>query len=150
MVHKDRKILSGPERKELSDIIILSNNNVVVEEPVVENCRTPNSLEGQNNNTKLQELAEKTSDAKIPLELLNKLVTEFGEGKVKEKLAMLGSVETKNAPGFLVAALRDNYVLIPGRPQQHARAGPKTRSPDPVDGEARRKKKEFIKSLYLS
>lgn len=131
----------------------LNNNNVVVERPNVEKCREPSSLEkgcsGQN--AKLQETAEKTSGAKIPLVLLDKLVSEYGKEKVEEKLKLLGCVVTKNAPGFLIASLRDDYVLIPGRPQQkNARAGPKYSNPSPGEEEARRKKKEFIKSLYLS
>ena len=109
-----------------------------------ESCVDPN------NNTRLQELAKNMSGAIIPLKLLENLVKEYGHEKVKEKIKLLGSVETKNAPGFLVAALRNNYVLIPGRPRQHVRTGLKTRSRDPVDEEASRKKKEFIKSLYLS
>lgn len=132
----------------------LNNNNVVVVESPVEKCRKSNAYDQvpDHNSTELQGLVEKTCGAKIPPNLLSNLVAEFGEEKVAEKIKMLGSVVTHNAPGFLIAALRDNYVMTPGRPKicECARARPKSRGLDPVDEEARRKKKEFIKSLYLS
>lgn len=68
--------------------------------------------------TEFQQQAEKVCGVRIPLELLTNLVTEYGIGKVKEKINMLGSVRTRNAPGFLIAALRDDFRLMPGRPPQ--------------------------------
>ena len=131
---------------------VKSGKTDVVENASVRNYQIPNTHESSAdpyNTTRLQELAKNISGAIIPLKLLDNLVKEYSQEKVKEKIKLLGSLETKNAPGFLVAALRDNYVLTPGRPRQHVRTGLKTRSPA-VDAEASKKKKEFIKSLYLS
>jgi len=109
-----------------------------------------------NNITELQQIAKNACGIQIPAELLEELVNEYGGEKVKEKIKMLGSVQTRNAPGFLVAALRDDYILRPGRPQQQKRASPvgqigrrkiQTRGPD--DPEAKQKK-DLVRSLYLS
>jgi len=140
----------------------------VVEGPPVEKSREKNkpevavaATEGNNNINELQMQAEKVCGVQLPVKLLDNLVKRYGAEKVKEKIQMLGSVETRNAPGFLIAALRDDYVLTPGQPrqqqiqpqirdmvkQQPVRKTPQARGPD---DEARRRKKELIKSLYLS
>jgi len=108
--------------------------------------------------TKLQQQAEKVCGVRMSLDLINGLVAEFGEEKVDEKINMLGCVETKNAPGFLIDALRNDYILQPGRPQQQKRASPgcqavrkntktKTRGPDTAESLDRKK---MIQSLYMS
>lgn len=106
--------------------------------------------------TELQQQAEKMCSVQISVELLNNLATEYGVEKVKEKIKMLGSVQTRNAPGFLVTALRDDYVFMPGRPQQQKRASPggqavrnrnKAREPGNAEAQAR---KTLLNSLYLS
>ncbi|MBF7084142.1 helix-turn-helix domain-containing protein [Desulfallas sp. Bu1-1] len=161
----DRKELSGQERKELSDRKILSSNNVVVvKEPPVEKSREDNipesspADESNNNINELQQQAEKACGAQLPAKLLENLVKKYGQEKVKEKIRMLGSVETRNAPGFLIVALRDDYILRPGRQQQQStRASPKQQTGRKAantagtehDDEARRRK-ELIRSLYMN
>ncbi|WP_051273359.1 hypothetical protein [Desulfotruncus alcoholivorax] len=140
-----------------------TTDTVVVEGTTVEKCREdsiPESSpagEPDNNIKELQQQAEKACGVKIPTVLLRKLVDEYGREKVKEKIQMLGSVQTRNAPGFLIAALRDDYVLLPGQPQQQPkRASPggqagrkkaQTRGPDSPEAE---RKIELIKSLYMN
>ncbi|SFF97487.1 Helix-turn-helix domain-containing protein [Desulfotomaculum arcticum] len=158
----DRKERSGQERNVLSDLRILSINNVVVEEPSVEKCREENKSEvvavaDQNNITELQQQAEKACSVHLPVELLNNLLAKYGIEKVREKIQMLGSVQTRNAPGFLIAALRDDYILQPGQIQQQPnRASPdkqaalkkaQVRGPDNPEN---KRKKELIKSLYMN
>ena len=55
---------------------------------------------------------------KMPPVLVQNLISKYGEQKIKEKIPLLGRVETENAPGFLIAALKDDYQLLPGRPLQ--------------------------------
>ncbi|TYO94513.1 hypothetical protein [Desulfallas thermosapovorans] len=110
--------------------------------------------------TELQQQAEKVCGVRIPPELLTYLVTEYGIEKVKAKINMLGSVETINAPGFLIAALRDDFKLMPGRPQlqQQKRASPggrvvqkniQTRARE-SDTTKEQERKKLIQSLYMS
>jgi len=109
-----------------------------------------------NNITELQQMVKKACGTQIPAEMLEKLVNEYGGEKMKEKIKMLGSVQTRNAPGFLFTALHDDYILRPGQPQKQKRASPvgqtglrkiKTRGPDDPEGV---RKKDMIRSLYRS
>lgn len=172
--HKDRKELSGPERKgssgqnrkKLSDIKRLSLKNVVVEDAsAVENYRkksTPEVSTAAEPNliARLQQKAEEVCGVKIELELLQKLVREHGQEKVKEKIQYLVSAK-ENAPGLLVDSLIKNYVRIPGKgcsKQLIPRASPQTKThakmPKPKeaqpDKDIKEKKKDMIRSLYLS
>jgi len=168
--HKDRKEPSGPERKgssgqdrkELSDIKRLSLRNVVVEDaPAVENYRNKKTPEVSttaepNLIAKLQQKAEEVCGVKIESELLQKLVREHGQEKVKEKIQFLVNAK-ENAPGLLVDALKKNYTRVIGKissQQQIARASPwtkQTRSEgSKPDNEVPKKRKEMIQSLYRS
>ncbi|WP_449240379.1 helix-turn-helix domain-containing protein [Desulfoscipio gibsoniae] len=181
---KDRKALSGPDRKgrsgqdrkELSDIRILSSTNVVVDEAPVEKNRKPQQSfqskvsenqkvkvhESENATTllQLQRQAEKMCGVRLTLDLLGEVVEKFGEEQVNEKINMLGSVQTRNAPGFLIAALRDDYIFASGQPRQQQqkrilfggqaiRKNTQTRAREPDTAEAQ-ERKELIKSFYLS
>jgi len=160
----DSQHLVYQESQTLVDKEYSVDNNVVVKELPAEKSREGNVPESSpageinNNVINLQQLAEKACGVQMPVNLLENLVKEYGKEKVKEKLEMLGSVQTRNAPGFLITALKDDYQLRPGRPQLQQYSGtpilkqtkrkiPKTGWPD-SDEEARRRKKEFIRSLY--
>jgi len=72
--------------------------------------------------------------------------------KVEGKICQLGNVRIKNVPGFLIAALKNDYTVVPSQPtKQRTRYGSGSKSKGCDRGnEEEIKKKEFIKSLYLS
>jgi hypothetical protein len=131
------KSIRQPYSKQIHNNVL--NNNYVVAVRHVEKCREDiqpeidatkeNKNSGETSipmveysrNNKVHEIqteVEKTCGVQISVDLLDNLANKYGVEKIKEKISLLGRVKTKNAPGFLISALKDDYQLLPGRPQQ--------------------------------
>ncbi len=96
----------------------------------------------------LQAAVKKACGAEIPGELLNDLLGKYSEKKIKEKIALMGTgtIEMKNVPGWLVAALKEDYKHVPGRGRDPATVKKRKMPYQPGIS----KEKELIRSLYLS
>jgi hypothetical protein len=114
------------------------NTTNIVDVPHAEKCREGNKP--TNIIYEIQSELQKTCGVEMPPEFLKNLVNKFGEQKIRDKIPLLGRVETENAPGFLIAALKDDYQLRPGRPQQQPerkkRAPARQKKTKPGDGAA--------------
>lgn len=161
----DRKGFSVQDRKELSNIIILSNNNVVV----VEDCQENNSWQLETTYTsepdysirEIQEVARKNCDADLPEKFITDLLKEFPAKRIEEKIKLIstGTGQIRNLPGLLLSALRNDYVDLPGQranrgakiyKNKTGRDVPLKPSNSISDSKDAIRKKELIKRLCLS
>ncbi|MCL6477693.1 MAG: helix-turn-helix domain-containing protein [Peptococcaceae bacterium] len=156
--HKDRKERSGPdrkgfsgqERKELSDKEY-SITNVVVDRAREENReQADEEVKEDSVVEEIREFARSNCGGELSSDFVSSLLEIFSAEKIKEKLKLIGCTtgQIRNLPGFLLSALRNDYIHTPGHPQIKNRAGPsKLQNPNQKDAD---KRKELIKRLYLS
>ncbi|OAT83500.1 hypothetical protein A6M21_08185 [Desulfotomaculum copahuensis] len=120
----------------------------------------------------LQAAVLAATGAQVPADFLEDLLREYPEKAIREKIRLMGDMGIgtgiRNVPGLLVTALRENYRHEPGRPRGRGESSVqtvnkrrlKTQKPpasispgdfvDSGDEERNRKKREILKSLYLS
>ncbi|OAT86810.1 hypothetical protein A6M21_16505 [Desulfotomaculum copahuensis] len=149
------------------------HNNVVVDvvdPPTASNCQQDEepgqtrAADGDNALTdnapavisELQSAVQEATGARVDVSFLQDLMTEFPVKTIREKIKLLGEmgagIGIRNVPGLLTAALRNDYRHVPGHVQPRAAPGKKGgQAPsDPGDAERLQKKRELLKSLYLT
>ncbi|MCG8401627.1 MAG: hypothetical protein MJA84_08510 [Firmicutes bacterium] len=122
---------------------------------------------------KIQEVAKSKCNTSLPDGFATRLLKEYPPERIVEKIEMIGTItgQIRNLPGFLLSALRDNYVHIPVRASSQcdlhnskkktSRAGPGPGAhgkkyngldwfPSEERDEIKKKRRELLESLYMN
>lgn len=116
--------------------------------------------------SRLRALTREATGAEVEAEFFQQLLKYYPADQIKQKIKLIGNMAEntgiRNVPGLIVAALRGDFEHIPGRPQliseimrqggsiRKKRAGPGPASKTHDNEDLKQRKRELLKSLYLS
>ncbi|GBF34322.1 hypothetical protein DCCM_3434 [Desulfocucumis palustris] len=153
-------VVEGEQEKNSNEATISNFENLVTK------LKPKQELISESSIQEIQEVARRNCAADLPADFIAGLLREYPPERIKEKIELIGAGagQIRNLPGLLLAALRDNYVNIPGKPalkekgennNNVSRAGPKKEYRDinwqPADQKEKSSKnrRDLLDELYV-